>query len=274
MTAALARISSMAARITGFARVSSGSSRPVRPRIRGLDEHRRRRGVHQADADLAAVGERHRVHHVPRRQERARLRARGVHEVHDDARTGAGHAVHDEVALDTRAAVVHGHVRLEYLRGVRVEDADAGNGFDDWHEPLVDRKRPDRLRDVAAVALVVDVGLVERHVPDGVVDVGVRSRRTADDGDLARERIGPAEAVDLTGIRAAERGEDHPVPDGRTGRQVRCEKEDRFAGASPDDGGADSLVLTHHARPLQAHQHTGLVTMERPAPRRKAWITL
>jgi hypothetical protein len=61
----------------------------------------------------------------------------------------------------------------------------------------------------------------------------------ADDGELAGQRIGTAEPVDLTAVRRAEDGEDRPVALRRIAREIRLLEEDRLARPSAHDHAPD-----------------------------------
>ena len=84
-------------------------------------------------------------------------------------------------------------IRTEALVG-------AGCGGD---EAALDRERPDAGEQVAAVLLVGDDRLVDEDLQEQVVDVGVVACRAAHDGDLAGQRVGAADPVDLARVGCA-----------------------------------------------------------------------
>ncbi len=96
-----------------------------------------------------------------------------------------------------------GTCATEHLAGVGIVDADFGDRLDLAHQPGVDRERAHTRRDVAAVARIVDHAAVDLDLGERVVEVGVGRGRAADDGDLRREQIGAAQAVDLHHVRRA-----------------------------------------------------------------------
>ena len=107
------------------------------------------------------------------------------------------------------------------------------------HQPAFDGERADPGEDVAAVLPVADRGLVHPELQEQVVDVGVGVLRRADDGDLAGQRGGAAEPVDLAGVGRAHQPQQQVVAGGRVGRQVaRLEVQPARGAAAQHRGSA------------------------------------
>ena len=69
---------------------------------------------------------------------------------------------------------------------------------------FLDRKRPDRGGHVSAIAAIVDVGVVDRNLREGVVDIGVGAARWSDDANLRQRRYAAAHAVELPHVGSGE----------------------------------------------------------------------
>ena len=132
--------------------------------------------------------------------------------------------------------------------------------------PALDRERPDAGEDVAAVLRCRStLGLVDDDLQEQIVDVGVRSRvERDDDGDLAGQRIGAADAVDLARVGRAHDREQDAVARRGVGRQVA-----RRGSRAPFDvppritvhGIARLHGSSHRHSPRQADTYAG------PSPR-------
>src|SRR3546814_5705786 len=94
-----------------------------------------------------------------------------------------------------------GHRRLA---AVDHEDGDRCDRIARRHQALFDGEIADAGQDVAAVLPVVDARLVDEDLGEKIVDVDARALRRLDDGDLAGQRIGAADAVDLARIGRSE----------------------------------------------------------------------
>src|SRR5262249_19716662 len=86
--------------------------------------------------------------------------------------------------------------------------------------------------------------------------------RRADDGELAGERIGAAEAVDLPLVGRAEHTEDRPTARVFTGRQVALLEEHSFAGSATHDHASE---FVGHVETLLAFGEAGHLGDGRPA---------
>jgi hypothetical protein len=117
---------------------------------------------------------------------------------------GKGHAVELEVAGLLHFAVDDRHVGHDGLADVGLPDAHGARAVARHarrvDQALRDRERPDRGRQVAAVARPVDERAVDGDLAEEVVDVVVRPRGARQDHGLGRGRGGRAHAVDLLGV--------------------------------------------------------------------------
>ena len=120
------------------------------------------------------------------------------------------------------------------------------------HQPLVDRERADGRRHVPAVAVVVDARLVDQHLRERVVDVGIRVGRRADHAHLGERRHAAAHAVELAhaGVGRADHGQEDRLPLGARGRQVAGVEHDRLGRAAAHEHGGE-LLLWHGSPPLR-----------------------
>src|SRR4030095_3736489 len=113
-----------------------------------------------------------------------------------------------------------------------------------------DREGADGGGAVAAVARVVDLGLAHLDLGEGVVDVGARHGRGADDHRLGQRRDAATETVELTaaGIGGAERGEEDRIAVAPGRRQVAFVEDETAAGAAAHVDGGDP-ALSHRDPP-------------------------
>src|SRR5439155_26132497 len=111
-----------------------------------------------------------------------------------------------------------------------------------------DGERADAREHVSAIASVVDDRLRDPDLAEQIVHVGARSGRRADDRDLAGERLCAAQAVDLTGVRAAVDREDRAVAGGRIGWQVLAAQECAAARSATHDHAPYRQLVTDHTR--------------------------
>src|SRR3546814_14930341 len=77
-------------------------------------------------------------------------------------------------------------------------------------------------------------------------DVDARALRGADDGHLAGQRGGAAEAVDLARVGRAHGGEQHAVALGRVGGQVPGHEVGALGGAPAHDDAGDGALRSGH----------------------------
>ena len=126
------------------------------------------------------------------------------------------------------------------------------------NQSFVHGEGPNRGREVAAVAAVIDQRLVHRHLAEEIVDIHARPRARAYHHHFAERGDAAAHAVELAPVRvgAAEGGEEERVPTRPLRRQVAAVEEEALAGAAPhEDGGKRDLAhrdLAQRGRFLRA----------------------
>jgi len=111
-------------------------------------------------------------------------------------------------------------------------DAHGGDRVGGLDQPLLDGEGADAGQHVAAVGGDVDLRLVQLHLREQIVDIDAGPARPLDDGDLAGQRIGAAEAVDLAPVGRAHGRQQHPVAQGPVARQVGGEEIGTLGGAA------------------------------------------
>ena len=198
--------------------------------------------VHDGGLDRAAA----RLDDVDRvagRQELAGGGAGGAGHVHLDESAGAGHARDGDVAGDLRLAVLDENVRLHDLLGVYLPDGDLVETLVALDDGLVDRERGDAGGDVAAVAVPVNDRVGDGDLGERVVHVAARLLARADDGELARQRIGAGQTVDLALIGGTEDLQDHGVALGAGSRQIVFLEENALAGTGAHDDAGNSVLI-------------------------------
>ena len=128
----------------------------------------------------------------------------------------------------------HGKAGVDHLPGVGLVDAHQRLAVARPHDPLIDRERPHRRGEVAAIAGPVGHRLVHGQLHERVVDIRVGPRRRPDDHRLGQGGDAPAHAVELAavGVRAAEHGEQQLAARLPVRRQVAAVKEHALAGAA------------------------------------------
>ena len=181
-----------------------------------------------------------------RRQELAGLRADRVEEVERDGGAGPGDAVDGDVAVILHPPPGGADGGVDDGRRVDVVDAHDGLAVLGRHEAALDGERADARDHVAAVRGGVDEGAVDLHLREQVVDVGVRAARLRHDGDLAGERVGAAEPVDLALVGRSHDGEQHPVAQVRLTRQIVGEEVRPLRRAAAHEHARDRRLLHRH----------------------------
>ena len=115
------------------------------------------------------------------------------------------------------------------------------------------------------------VGLVHAELQEQVVDVGVGVLRRADDGDLAGQRGGAAEPVDLARVGRAHQPQQQVVAGGRVGGQVAGLEVQPARGAAAQHRAADAgAVVVSHRRVLRRVLLVGRRTRCRGRPAARA----
>src|SRR3546814_9322046 len=120
------------------------------------------------------------------------------------------------------------------------DGGDRGDRFARCNQSLFDGEIADAGQDVAAVLPVVDARLVDEDLGEKIVDVDARALRRLDDGDLAGQRIGAADAVDLARIGRAHDRQQQRIARGLVRRQVAREEVGHLRGAAANQGGGNT----------------------------------
>ncbi len=124
------------------------------------------------------------------------------------------------------------------LRGIGVVNADRGFAVrGSRYQSFVERERPDRRGHVAAIGAVIDEGVAHADLRKGVVDIGVRPARRADDADLRQRGNSTAHAVELTavGIGRAHHLQEDRIPILGIGGQIVLPEHHRLGSAAPHE---------------------------------------
>ncbi|MDH6590128.1 hypothetical protein M2165_000017 [Variovorax sp. TBS-050B] len=128
-----------------------------------------------------------------------------------------------------------------------------GDRFLHGNQLLLQRIDPRGRGNVAADDLVAHGGLIDADLHEGVVDVRVRARRRSDDGALAGQDVGAAEAIDLTHIGTAEQRQQKPQARLVIGGNILLREKHCLAGATTHQGDRDANLFFHrlsmHGRP-------------------------
>ena len=198
--------------------------------------------VHDGGLDGAAAGLDD-VHHVAGGQQLAGGGAGSAGHIHLNGGGGAGHAGDLGVAGDLGLAVLHHHVGLHQLLGVGLPDGDLVEALMAADDGLVDGKGSHAGGDVAAVAVPVHDRVGDGDLGERVVHVAAGLLARADDGELARQRIGAGQTVDLALIGGTEDLQDHGVALGAGSRQIVFLEENALAGTGAHDDAGNSVLI-------------------------------
>ena len=192
------------------------------------------RRIDDRHVERAGIGHLDAIDRVARRQQPPRARAARIEKVEADARPRPRHAGNGEIAVDPRPAALDRETGVDHLPGVGLVDAHQRLAIARPHDPLIDRERPHRRGEVAAIAGPVGHRLVDGQLHERVVDIRVGPRRRPDDHRLGQRGDAPAHAVELAavGVRAAEHGEQQLAARLPVRRQVAAMKEHALAGAA------------------------------------------
>ena len=92
---------------------------------------------------------------------------------------------------------------MDDLAGIGVENAHRGlrRIGSDWHDALIDGERPHGRAHIAAIAIVIDAGVLDADLGECVIDIGIVARGFGDHADFRQRRHPTAHAVELTAIR-------------------------------------------------------------------------
>ena len=254
--------------------------------VRGLKHHQRHAivdaGHRQRERRKALARHRHHVTHLAGGQQARADRARSVQEVDGDRRRAAGHAVNPGVAAIAHSPALrrhgrlHGHIALHV--GVERQHPHRGGVALWFYQATFQRKRHHRGQHVAAVGAGVHGVFVRLQLGEQKIQRHARRTAGADDANLAGQRVGAAQSVNLAPVRRAHHGQQHAVAGGHVGGQVRGQKKRAArAAATHKEGGDGSLhgpivgpmgAALYPSRPAMAlqglaavkglHQHDGV----------------
>ncbi len=173
-----------------------------------------------------------------------------VHEFQLDLGGREGDAVELEIAGFLHGAGGHRHMGNDRLADISLPDTHNGNAIGGHarriDQAVADGERPDRRRQVAAIAAPVDKGCIDRYLAEQVVDIVVRPLAFRQDHRLRRRRGRSAHAVDLLAIRVRAADDAHQEPVARRTRHTRGLRqvvpleEHALAGAAAHIGGRDA----------------------------------
>jgi hypothetical protein len=153
---------------------------------------------------------------VARRQQGAGGRPLRAREVEHHRRGRPGDAGDRGLARVVDDAVRAGEGGGGRAAGVDHVDPDRRLG----RQSTLHRERSDAGQQVAAVLPVRDGGCLDAHLQEQVIDVSMSPGRTTDHRHLGGQRMRPADAVDLPGVRAAHDAQQQIIPLGRIRGQV------------------------------------------------------
>jgi len=146
-------------------------------------------------------------------------RAGGIEKSDVDRRGGARHAIDARVAGVFHAACRGLHLDVAERPGIAGQHAQRRGRAVRRHHAALDRERHHRGEHVAAVRRGVDQRLARGHLREQ--ELQVRARLAGrNDADLAGQRIGAADAVDLARVGGTHRGQQHAVARRDVGGQV------------------------------------------------------
>ena len=83
--------------------------------------------------------------------------------------------------------------------------------------------------------MIIDPGFFYGNLAEGILDVRVLPIGRRNKSQLAGQRISSAQTIDLTAVRTAEQGQQHPVPLGRIHRQFFFQQIHAFARTAAKD---------------------------------------
>jgi len=124
-------------------------------------------------------------------------------------------------------------------------DTHTGHGGHRPHHRLINGKGTDTGGNIAAVAVVVHNPLFDADLGKCVVHVRLGPGGRADDCQLAGQRIGAGQTIDLAYVRAAENLQNQIIPLLGVVRQVIRLQIDALAGAAPHNDAGNSSLIKH-----------------------------
>ena len=133
-------------------------------------------------------------------------------------------------------------------------------------EAAFNGKPADPGKDVAAILRVGDDGLIDKHLKEQIVDVGICATGARDHGHLAGQRAGAPHAVDLPDVRRSHHPQQQLISRGGISGQVVGQKIPALRGAAPHPHASCtgvrhdlSSVPSSHPRQDSAHRRHGAI---------------
>ena len=148
-------------------------------------------------------------------------------------RRTAGNTVDGLVTRIGRHAAGRMDCRRCHLPRIAHENPDIRAVAVRFHKTTLDREPADTGKDVSAILRVGHNGLVDEHLQEQIVDIGICATGPRDHGDLACQRVRPAHAVDLPGVGRPHHAQQQRVTGGCIGGQVVRQEVTALRGAAP-----------------------------------------
>ena len=168
-----------------------------------------------------------------------------VLEVEHDRRRGARHPVDRGVPVIAGPSARGGERGGDDPVGVHHPDPDARLVIAGGHQAALDRERPDAGQDVAAVLLVGDDRLVDHDLQEQVIDVDAGQPGRCDDRDLGRQRVRPADPVDLPRVGRPHDPQQQVIPLAGIGGEVVGQEVQPLGRPAPHLHGPDPVTRRH-----------------------------
>jgi hypothetical protein len=218
--------------------LSAFSCATVSSPVRGsAHQHHGHAVVDQRGVDAAAFDD-DGVAGTAGRQQRRADRAGSVQEVDGDRRRRARHAVYPGIAAIPQPAAGRLYRDVALHAGIQGQDPGRGRAAAGFDDAALKCKRQHGGQHVAAIGRRVDRVRFGLQLGEEKVEVDAGRGAWTYDADLAGQRVGAAQAVDLAPVRRAHHGQQHAVARRPVWRQIGF-KEKRTA------------------RRAAAHQHAG-----------------
>ena len=230
----------------------------ISPDLFGPHENSRNGGINYGHADTPAIGQAQLLPGSAGRQQLAAQRAPGLQVFEPDTRPRSGHAVNRIRALNLGLTVTHRHLGDIAFAGIGRQNPDPGQRLQCRHQALVNGKRTDRSRDIAAGAAPVNRRAADIDLAEGKRHVAIGMPASADDRHLAEGGNAATEPIDLTAVHigTTQGGQNNPL----AGRsvvvgQIVLPKTDRPARAAAHEYRWDPVL--HRPLPSWAFRLIG-----------------
>ena len=207
------------------------------PQGGGLDDHHRHAVVDQRRLDARDL-----VDEAACRQKSAANGALGVEEIDDDRRGGARRAVDPRAAGIIHPAARRLHREFGDRAGVQGAHLDPGQRTRRRDQTALDGEGRDAGEDIAAIGRDIDHRPVEQDLAEEEIDIDPGLIGHRDDRHFAGQRMGAAEAIDLTRVRRAHHRQDDGIPRRRIARQIVGEEISAFRCAAAHQRASHALL--------------------------------